>query len=210
MVYDTIIVLSQELKPFEQKHLVHPEESLAEEPEQRMQKAVELYQSGNAKTLTMSGGHNFKNRPDEHFTHAYALKVAAVKQGVPAENVFIEEYSMDTVAQAIFSKLCVVKPQGWKHIAILSHDYHMDRVRAIFEFVYGKEYVLHYEAVPSKGIDSAIRERELRSLQDFKRTFEGIQPGDDVAIVKRLFDPVRGHPIYKGDKVLGAMFVPKP
>lgn len=181
-LYDTVIILSQQ---------INPDLTLTNESAGRVERGIELYRGDAASTLTMSGGFAQSDIP---CSHAAAMKQYAVDKGVNPNVVFMEDSSLDTVGQAVFSKRDVIVLKNWEHLIVVSQQYHLDRVQKIFEFIFGKDFDIKYEGVPSgKARDSEVVAGQQRSLEAFLKTFEGVRAGDDKAILDRLFEK---HPLY--------------
>lgn len=182
--FDTVIVLSQR---------TNPDGELSERTEERTCLGIEIFKENFVKNLTMSGGYEGKIIPNIP-THAEAMSNFAMKNGIEIRNIFLEDKSLDTVGQAVFTKKYLAIPQEWKKILVVSSDYHIERVKEIFEFVYGDNYNIVYIAAPTEGNGTDIRAKENASLQSFYDTFRGINPGDDEKIFQTLFSK---HPYYK-------------
>jgi len=181
--YDAIIVLSHHLKR---------DGTLSDETRERVEKGVSLLKKDSAKFIVMSGGY-----ADEgvDISHASAMKEKAIKEGVRKEKIICEEESLDTTGQAIFCKNKIVIPNKWKKLIVVSHDYHIRRVKKIFSFVYGLNFEIIYEGIRSKkSEDAETLKSENELLGMFKKLFGGVKSGDDVAILKRMLDV---HPLYK-------------
>lgn len=116
-------------------------------------------------------------------------------------DIYVDDLSEDTVGNAVFTKLNFAVPEGWKNILVVSSESHIPRVRKIFNFVYGPNFHLDFLGVFYN--ENGDRSNEIESLLAFDRTFRGINsgddeaidPGDDKAIVKRLFER---HSCYEG------------
>ena len=182
--FDTVIVLSQK---------TNRNGILADRTRERTEKDIEIFKDGIVKSITLSGG--YERLVDlEIPTHAEAMKKFAIEKGVPESKIIIEEKSLDTVGQAIFTKRYLAIPQKWKKIIVISSDYHIERVRAIFEFVYGKNFKISFVTTPTEGDGTKIRAKEKESLQSFYETFKDVNPWDDKKIFETLFAK---HPYYK-------------
>jgi hypothetical protein len=99
------------------------------------------------------------------------------------------------VGQAVFTKRDIVVPSDWNKLVVVSHDYHIDRVSKIFDFVYGPGFDIVYESVRGNDIPKEVIEYQKISLDSFLRNFEGLAVGDDDAILIRMYDK---HPLYNG------------
>ncbi len=122
------------------------------------------------------------------------MKKYAVKLGVPSEKIIAEINSRDTVGDAFFTKLNILKNKSWKNILVVTSDYHVARTSTIFKFIYGAEYSI--KVIGSCGFDSLEKQlSEKTSLEAFKLTFQNIREGDRTKIYERLSTL---HPFYNG------------
>jgi len=186
MQYETSIILSDH---------INPDGSLDEPTEARVNKSIELYFEDTIKAITMSGGYADKEAP---CTHAEAMKLYALGRNVDKKDIYSEEESLDTIGQAVFSKRIVIIPENWEKLIVISHDYHIRRVKVIFDFVYGKDFDIKYVDIHSVlGDDENTLNKEKISLEAFLKTFKGISPGNDEDIFNRLFE---SHSLYKNIK----------
>ncbi len=195
--YDTAIVLS---------HHLDKNGAMTVQTKERLDLGIRHYHSypgleGRCRTLTLSGGAADVWTPT---THAGVMKSYALGQRVLEEHLLTEEKSLDTLGQAVFTKRNVVLPHGFGTLLVISHAYHINRVRTIFDAVYGKQFEIHYEGIADtqsndRDIISIIgRNRlsrgETEGLIIFQTMFEGIEPGSDDAFLERM---MQRHPLYK-------------
>ena len=59
-------------------------------------------------------------------------KAELIKRGLPQEHVFIENESKNT-AQNIANVLEMARDHGWKKILVVSSDYHIPRIKVLYE-----------------------------------------------------------------------------
>lgn len=178
---DTVVVLSHE---FDDKG------DIDEETKQRAEIGVQIYLKGFAGKLILSGG--FKDKK-YNYSHASMMKKYAVSRGVKEKDIILEEKSIDTVGQAVFTKIISDK-NNLKTLTIISSNYHLPRVIEIFSFVFGNISKIEYKGVNFPASPNT-ENKEKASFEAFKKTFEGISPGDIKNIQKRLFE---SHPLYIG------------
>jgi len=182
IMYDTIVILSQDRESAS---------SLGWELKDRVDFGVRDYESGLARCLTMTGNHG---KHDEGFpgTHAEAMRNYAMGKCVPGEQILLEEQALDTVGQAIFTKRKIIMPNEMNNVLVVSSDYHLTRVAAIFDFVFGKRIRVVYGSVHTSMIkDKKITDAQNLSLEAFFCTFEGVERGNQEAIEERLFSKHR-------------------
>lgn len=209
-IADTVIALSHLLKRCDPEHILRPHRWLSDETLERVDKGIALYRAGAARTITMSGAHNFNNRLQESCTHAYAMGFYAASNGVPPQDLRLEDLSLDTVGQAVFTKAVFALPRQWKDIVVVTSDYHVGRVQRIFDFIYGDDCAVRYESVPTDEVTRQERSlSEAKATATFEKQFEGVPRGDTESIVRRLVDPEKGHGYYTGNRLLCSVLLPK-
>ncbi|ADD67418.1 protein of unknown function DUF218 [Denitrovibrio acetiphilus DSM 12809] len=183
MKYSAIIVLA---------NLMDREGFLNEETSRRMDLAIEEFNKDKAPWMITCG---WDYRDDSSIKIADAMKKYAKEKNIPVDRIIVELNSRDTVGDAIFTKNNIVKNKEWKKILVVTSDYHVDRTRKIFEFVYGDQY--HIDVIGSETEQkNELKINEERSLNKFYETFEGIESGSDDLIKNRLIDK---HPFYNGE-----------
>ncbi len=131
--------------------------------------------------ITLSAGTTHKPPPlDEKGYPIFESVVAAkylLQKGIPLHKILAETSSYDTIGNAYFSRVIHVDPLNLKKLLVITSEFHMPRVRAVFSWVYGlkipgKEYQLSFEEVPDDNIDfdiiSARKKKEKESLARFE------------------------------------------
>lgn len=127
---------------------------------------------------------------------ADAMKSYIVLNGnISHELVLTETNSRDTVGDAIFTKINIVKKKNIDNLLIVTSDYHVLRTHEIFTYIYGKKYKIEVIGTVTTNKEG-FSKQENKSLNKFYETFKGIESGDDVLIHKRL---CTNHPYYNGD-----------
>lgn len=109
-----------------------------------------------------------------------------------------QKLSRDTVGDAVFSRIFLDALTGGLatySVNVVTSDYHVDRSREIFEFVFGRTCSVSVSGVPGfRCHDSATKEAE--SLSAFRNTFRNVLAGDMNSIYSALRDR---HPFYNGE-----------
>lgn len=118
------------------------------ETEQRTREAVELYEHGLAGMILFSGAAEDKSGP----SNAAAMRQSAINDGVPPENILIEEDSTNTTENALFSA-GIIKKQGAKSIILVTSPYHQRRASLNFQKALGPDI----EIINHSATDSAWR-----------------------------------------------------
>jgi len=97
---------------------------------ERINHAIDLYRSGKVRKIIFTGGRS--NRPE--LTEAAAARAYAIKNGVPGEDILIEERSHTTYQNVLNAKQ-VADANGLKKVLIVSDPMHMKRAVAMAEDV---------------------------------------------------------------------------
>jgi uncharacterized SAM-binding protein YcdF (DUF218 family) len=185
MNYDVLIVLGHELGEGNE---------LSDESRERTVEGIDSYKRGLVGKLLFSGGHG-------EIGQGYGVSIAeamanyAVEGGVDEGHILREELSLESVGQLIFCKLIADK-MGWRSLGILSHSYHLPRLKKIAEKVFGDGYDVHFIGVGRHG-DEELRAKEIKSAEAFQRTFEGVKVGDNNDLIETLLER---HPVYEPHK----------
>lgn len=172
--YDAIVVLA---------NLMDRNGVLNEETRSRVDLAVDALKRNYAPLLITCG---WAYREDSDICIADAMRQYAISSHKVEDAAIIAEVlSRDTVGDAVFTKINLAIPRGWKTILVVTSDYHAARSRAIFSFVYGPSVIVDTAgAVCSKN--DQLQSSEATSMNVFLSTFDGITAGDDKEIYRRL------------------------
>lgn len=151
-------------------------------PQERVRCAVELWRSGEAPYLLMSGKWSFLLRFTPARTEAQAMAAYAQQLGVPAEAILFEEQSNDTISEAYWVKQQVLLPRHWRRLTVVTSAYHMPRTEYIFRKVLGAHYIIHFVAAEHalSRREHAKRHRvERRLFRMVKYFLDRLPEGDD-------------------------------
>jgi len=96
----------------------------------RTERGAELFQAGYAPYIIVSGGPIYNN-----ITAADLMMNHAVELGIPAEAIIKESYADSTYQNAVYTKE-IMEQRGFKSVIIVSSDFHMRRVKMVFERVF--------------------------------------------------------------------------
>ncbi|WP_405082779.1 YdcF family protein [Paenibacillus chitinolyticus] len=113
---------------------------------ERTEKGAELYKNGVAPYLMFSGGEVYRNS-----RMADLMKEHAMELGVPEQAIVLEDRADSTYENAVFSKK-VIEKHAFKSVTVVSSDYHMRRVKLLFDRAFKDSGIrLHYAAAPDKN-----------------------------------------------------------
>lgn len=100
---------------------------------ERVIEGVKLFKRGYAKRILMSGGPVVWR-----LTYADWMKKQAVESGVPKKAILLQDKSMSTIDDAVYS-LPVVKKMNFKSVILVTSPQHTRRAGKVFKKLYSKE-----------------------------------------------------------------------
>ncbi|KAL1499530.1 hypothetical protein AB1Y20_011732 [Prymnesium parvum] len=107
---------------------------------------------------------------------AAASAAYLLERGVPAPRLLLEAWSLDTIGNAVFTRLMHAEPRGWTELLVITSNIHLPRTRAIFEWVFalpptrGRRVSIDYEGVAERGLSpEQIASRDLKERQALER-----------------------------------------
>jgi hypothetical protein len=174
--YDSVLVLG---------FLIEPTGALTQTLHGRVARAVEHYFRRNTSTLVMLGG----QADHEPFASAEAMRNCAIRSSVPSGDVVAECNALDTVGEAVFTRLLLPRSLPGRRFLVVTNEFHARRAAMIFRFVFGPEFEVEVDAIPNgpkNETRSAIKEEE--SGRRFCELFEGISAGDIRLIADRFWE----------------------
>lgn len=124
-------------------------------------------------------------------TEAEEMKKALLSFNIPGQDILKEEWSRDTIGNAYFAKVKIVKPNNFKTILIVCSDFHLKRAQFIFQKIFNNEYQIDFMTTPTEnGKDPKFMQMEDGVLGRQKKFLSEMKDGDDVFLEMRLYsDP---------------------
>ena len=180
---DSVIVLANHMNEFGELNF---------ESKARAAKAVEIFNKREISKIVTCGW-AYRDDSDIKIADAFKSHIANTL-GVNSNKIITELNSRDTVGDAYFTKINLALPLNWKSLCVVTSDYHVMRTQEIFNFIYGKNFLIEVIGV-NVFHDKSILCSELVSTNVFRDTFLGVNMGDNLEILKRLRTL---HPFYNG------------
>jgi len=121
-------------------------------------------------------------------TGAKAMQKYLTQHGIAFKYIYLEDMSLDTIGNALFCKQIIKKHKQWQHLLIITSDWHIKRVKWIFQKVFNRQYKLAFLPALSK-LGSTYRQRlmyERYLLKLAKQILEDVCSGDDREIFKTI------------------------
>ena len=162
----------------------------------RVERAVALFKAGIAPRLIASGRNSLMAEQLPPVTEAAAMGSFATALGVPAEAVFLEDQSRDTIGNAYFTARRYLEPNGWDAIRVVTSDYHVPRTSWIFQKIVGSAIDVSFSPASSELFANSVaqRAREESDIARFLMEWLGdIADGDRAAMDRFIGE---AHPGY--------------
>lgn len=149
----------------------------------RLDRAIELYKASDSpkpKIITTAAGTPHKPSPhdeigfERHESSDNARYM--IDRGVPPYDIYEEGFSLETVGNAFFARVMHCDTTNLRNLVIVNSEFHMDRTRAVFDFVFGvapvrgQPYSLSYEETENHlpaDVLEARRQKELVAVPNF-------------------------------------------
>lgn len=104
--------------------------------DERVNTAVDAYKTGKIKKIIFSGGSNgISNQEENVVPEAIRMRDLAIKMGIPAADIFVEDQSNNTF-ENIRNTFALFDSASLSEIALISSEFHLKRCLAIIK----KEY----------------------------------------------------------------------
>jgi len=143
----------------------------------RLERSIELHKINKCPILCCGGGtyHKPPYINEKGFVVHESTECVnyLVQRGIEKDKIYREWSSYDTIANAFFSFTNLVYFSDYKNIALVTSEFHMDRSKEIFDWIYNlteKKYNLFYYPVTDFGLNKEMiksrKEREKNSLKN--------------------------------------------
>lgn len=167
-----------------------PEGYLGDSTRSRMDVAIHLSQLGIASNLIVTGGRTFFDTADKP-PLSQLMTEYAYSKGVAAD-VYQEDEALDTVGNAVFTKLNLTEQNNWKRLVVVTNEFHMPRSMRIFNHVMGEDYDIEGVTAPNHDFPHQ-RLWEYSAGMLTKLVLAHTNPGDTDAVKKRMLNIVPGY-----------------
>lgn len=149
--HDAIIVLGEP---------IDSNGDMGSELKSRLDAALKSFKNKDAGFIIVSGGKTSHNKPN--FSEAEGMKRYLVKNGVNPKFILKEEYSKDTIGNALFTKTRILDEKRWENIIVVTSDYHIPRARYIFKRILGGKFRITFIASKSKMSILEKNEKDIK------------------------------------------------
>jgi uncharacterized SAM-binding protein YcdF (DUF218 family) len=154
-----------------------------------LDRAIELLNQEVAPYVCLSGDHALKYDNTgiiQPFKECDKEEEYLLSKGVPPEVILKEGESRDTLAQFYYTKNLVFKPHHIKNIIMITVDFRLERIKFLFQKVFGPDYTVDFETVEFK--EDEVYKNEARTLKKQKEFLKDMQDGDDAWLKDKFYD----------------------
>jgi hypothetical protein len=132
--------------------------------------------------VTCGGTYHYPNPIDENNFTIFESTLHTeylLEKGIDEKLIYKESVSYDTIGNAFFVKLLLTDVRKWYNLIIITNEFHLDRSKAIFNFLYCKldnKYNLEFcssKDSPNELLNLRI-DKEYSSLEKFKKNIKNI------------------------------------
>ena len=143
---EVMVILGCQVKPWGPSILL----------QDRLDEALDYLEDHPGLPVVASGGQG----SDEHISEAQAMFDYLTRQGVPAEQILLEEASHNTYENLTCTR-DLMKEAGLEdkmdQVILVSNGFHLTRTRMLFERVWEGEFTLSTLAAPSSHVPSRMK-----------------------------------------------------
>ncbi|MBL4656580.1 MAG: YdcF family protein, partial [Flavobacteriales bacterium] len=112
---------------------------------------------------------------------------------IPKSAIREEGLSKDTIQNAYFTRLLFLDRQDVKEFTVVTNDFHLNRAKHIFNWVFGEGYDIHFVGSSDESIDPKDLEIRMKTEGELlgyheEHLSKGIEPGDMEAVRSFIFD----------------------
>jgi len=136
----------------------------------RLDLGIELFNKFDADAIVFSGG---MANPSAGITEAEVMSQYAISKGTPSSKIILEEKSLDTISNAIFTKELI--KNKCDELYVVTSCYHTRRTSFIFRKVFGKSYKLNFDYCASLEEEGEFEDMKLNQAREF---FKGMNRDD--------------------------------
>lgn len=149
----------------------------------RLDLAYDIYIQYKIPIICLGGGTYHKSpyiNKDGFVIHESTSCVNYLKnKGIPYNYLLKEWSSYDTIGNVYFSLVQHIQLMNIKNILIITSEFHMERTKLLFEWIYGiaySKYNLFYLSASDKELENILKERIIREKNSIKNIKENLIP----------------------------------
>ncbi len=168
--------------------------NIPDEVKERILLAKKIYEK-KKQFILMTGFKGMYEKKIIKISEAKAMKTFAKEKGIPSKNILTENKARDTIGNAFFSRT-ILETKKITRATIITSQYHMKRVKYIFNKIFSKKYTLMFESSKEVLNNSYLEEKnkkEKELILKTKKFLESLKTTDLNELKKWIFSI---HPSY--------------
>ncbi len=168
-----------------------PQGGIGDSTRARMDGAIRLSRLGVSSRLIVSGGQSFTNIAGNRTPLSQLMAEYAHDNDIPSD-IYVEDKSLETVGNAVFTKLNLTEPNSWNRLIVVTNEFHLPRSMRVFGHVMGDGYEIKGVPVSDQAFPHQWSWEHAAGLLS-SLVLAHTLPGDSDAVKSRLFNIVPGY-----------------
>lgn len=175
-------------------HELDENNNLSLDSKNRLRKSSQVFFENSCEIFITTGWKIKKNlkQPLSSIMADYIVK----NSDISMNSVFEEPNAKDTVGEAVFiKKNFFLKRNDFNEIYVITSDWHLNRAKEIFKFVFGDkdDPVLHFKEIYGES-QCKIKEENNQSIIKFRKMIDSCKRGNIEEIYSKM---LQEHTLYK-------------
>ncbi|MCK5044336.1 YdcF family protein [Candidatus Parcubacteria bacterium] len=166
--------------------------NLPKHVKKRIERAWQIFKKKKGAPILVCGRYSFlypKNQLPKK-TESRAMRDYLISLGVPKKDIYLENESKDTIGNAYYAKKLYFIPRKEKKATIITSEFHLERVKFIFQKIFGKNYQLKFISLSSSlgsKEKTKVMERQKKLLEKTKAILAEMKSGDHSFLKDKLY-----------------------
>lgn len=163
----------------------------------RLDKAIQVYDAGDAQAIVVCGSHGYKGTVRPVISEAQAYANYLEGRGIAKDDIYLESVSQETLGNFLFAKINIIMHHDWRYFLVIpTQNQTTERIEYLLQKIFGENYGWDILRV-GENEDQANLAREAKALRYTKVINDKYTDGDHEAICRGLME---SHPAYGGTR----------
>jgi len=149
---------------------------------QRLDRAIELHQKLPGSKIVLTGKYSFLYGAEKPpATEAEKMCAYLLSKKIPKKNILLEKNSKDTISNAYYLKKNIFLPKRETRAIIITSHFHLQRVKYIFQKIFGPDYRLEFIGLQEhldESSEKKVVQRQKELLLKTKAVLSKMKEGD--------------------------------
>ena len=141
---------------------------------------------------------------------------------IPPEDIYVETTSYDTIGNAFYARTSHTEWNGWRRLLIVTNEFHMDRTRAIFDWIFSlpasgdagsssrsdqrasttSAYDLYYLSSPNVGLSQEAIQARMEREKSSEKTVRNVLAPKYTTMSALSYFLTHNHSLYTASKLV--------